>query len=193
MTSNIINTVGEYKRLALMIENTANVEDIEDNINIEDALLRLFYIKSLERKLGDSQDRLTEETDKETFNAVLQASDTIQQVSNNVFEQIEQYAAQDNKFEIEIENTTVDTTTKDKLSLLHQLYKCEGIIRMAQRAAARFPIYGASSGRWEHLEGIENDGGKSPEQRVYDDLGIDVYELGDIREKLVLALEEIVE
>lgn len=193
MTSDIINTVDEYKRLALMIETTAKVEDIEENVNIEDALLRLFYIKSLERKLGDCQEQLTEETDEDTFNAVLEASETIQQVTNNVFEQIEQYAANDRKFEIEIENTTVDTNAKDKSSLLYQLYKCEGIIRMAQRTAARFPIYGASSGRWEHLEGIENDGGKSPEQRVYEDLGIDVYELEDIREKLVLALEEIVE
>lgn len=193
MTSEIINTVGEYKRLALMIETTAKVEDIEENINIEDALLRLFYIKSIERKLGDCQEQLTEETDEETFNAVLEASETIQQVSNKVFEQIEQYAADDRKFEIEIENTTVDTNAKDKLNLLYQLYKCEGILRMAQRAAARFPIYGASSGRWEHLEGIENDGGKSPEQRVYEDLGIDVYELENIREKLVLALEETVE
>lgn len=192
MTSNIINTVGEYKRLALMIETTATAEDIEESVNIEDALLRLFYIKSLERKLGDCQEQLTEETDEETFNTVLEASDTIQQVTNNVFEQIEQYAADDRKFEIEIENTTVDTKANDKLNLLYQLYKCEGIIRMAQRAAARFPIYGAASGRWEHLEGIENDGGKSPQQRVYEDLGIDVYELEDIREKLVLALEEIV-
>lgn len=192
MTSDIINTVGEYKKLALMIESTAQLADVEENVTIEDALLRLFYIKSLERKLGNCQEELSEETDEETFKAVLETSEAIERVSDKVFEQIERYAAYERKFEIEIENTTVETDSKDKRSLLNQLYKCEGIIRMAQRAAARYPIYGESSGRWEHLEGIENDGSKSPEQRVYDDLGIDVYELEDIREKLVLGLEQIV-
>ena len=192
MNSDIISNAKEYKKLALMIETSAKVEDIEDNIVIEDALLRLFYIKSLEHKLADCQEQLTEETDEETFNAVFEASETIQSVSEKIFAQIEKYAVDNRKFEIEIENTTVDTDSKDKQNLLNQLYKCEGIIRMAQRAAARYPIYGGSSGRWEHLEGIENDGGKSPQQRVLDDLGIDVYELESIREKLVVSLEKIV-
>ena len=96
------------------------------------------------------------------------------------------------KFEIEVDSTSVELDSQDKIDLLRQLYKCEGIIRMAHHTAQRHSIYGNTSAAWERLEGLDTEGGKSPEQMIFEDLGIDMYELLGVREKLVDKLERMV-
>ena len=194
MSEKIIDTAKEYKKMADMLEESAT-EAKHDGIEpgfADDALLRLFYVKSLEQKVETLQEQLTEETDTDTFEAVYLASDAVQNVSDIVFEHIEEYASQDRKFEIIIEETSVDLKSHEKKGLLNQLYKCEGIIRMAQKTASRYTIYGNSSGGWEHLGGIDPEVDYTAEDKIYDDLGINIYELLDVRKKLVASIEDIV-
>ncbi len=194
MSEKLIDTAIEYKKMAEMLEESAT-EANHDGVGpgfADDALLRLFYIKSLEQKVEAIQEQLTEETDTDIYEAVYSASDAVQNVSNIVFEQIEEYASHDRKFEIIIEETSVDLKSNEKNDLLNQLYKCEGIIRMAQNTASRYTIYGNSSGGWEHLGGIDPEVDYTTEDKIYDDLGVNIYELLDIRKKLVALIEGIV-
>ena len=194
MDKTIVDTVNEYKKIAQMLELT-NTEAVIDGFGpdfIEGALLRLFYIKSLELKLDASQAGLNEESDMDTFDAVREAEQAIEKVSEMTFEQIESYAVGDKKFEVLVDNTSVNLDTDDTQDLLRQLYKCEGIIQMAHRTAQRHNIYGSTSASWEHLEGLDTEAGKSSEQMIFEDLGIDMHELLDVREKLVNKLEGIV-
>ncbi|MBT3320009.1 MAG: hypothetical protein HN389_09635 [Clostridia bacterium] len=194
MSNTIIDTANEYKKVAQMLETSAieaGSEEIRQGF-IEDALLRLFYAKSLELKLDKVQEQLDEQSDMDTFDAVNKAEEAIEKVSEMSFEQIESYAGDDKKFEIEVDSTSVDLDSQDKENLLRQLYKCEGIIRMAHRTAQRHSIYGNTSAAWEHLEGLDTEGGKSPEQMIFEDLGIDMYELLGVREKLVDKIEGMV-
>lgn len=190
----IIDTANEYIKVAQMLEETAT-EAGHDGFGpgfIEDALLRLFYAKSLELKLDKCQEDLDEETEMDTFEAVAKAEEAIENVSQKAFEQIEGYAASDKKFEIMVNAASVDLDSQDRDNLLLQLYKCEGIIRMAHATSQRHSIYGNTSASWEHLEGLETEGGKSPEQMIFEDLGIDMYELLGVREKLVDRLETMI-
>jgi hypothetical protein len=194
MSNNIIDTANEYKKMAGMLEETAkeaNYDGIDSNF-ANDALMRLFYVKSLEQKLDKLQEQLTEETDMQTFDAVYSTIDSVQSVSDMVFDQLEGYASREQKFEITIEGTSVDLESRNKNDLLNQLYKCEGIIRMAQKTASRYPLYGNSSAGWEHLGGIDTEAELTEEDRIYDELGINIYELLDIRKKLVSSLESII-
>ena len=72
----IVDTAKEYKKMAEMLEesaNEANHDGVEPGF-ADDALLRLFYIKSLEQKVEAIQEQLTEETDTDTFDAVYSAA-----------------------------------------------------------------------------------------------------------------------
>ena len=194
MGKKISDTAEKYKKMADMLEESAT-EANHDGIGpgyADDALLRLFYVKSLEQKIEELQEQLTEETDTDTFETVYAASDAVKNVSDIVFEHLEEYASQDRKFEIIIDDTSVDLESRDKKDLLNQLYKCEGIIRMAQKTASRYTIYGNSSGGWEHLGGIDTEVDYTAEDKIYDDLGINIYELLDVRKKLVSTIEKIV-
>ena len=194
MDNNIIDTANEYKKMAGMLEESAreaNYDGIDSHF-ANDALMRLFYVKSLEQKLDKLQEQLTEETDMQIFDTVYSAIDAVQSVSDTVFDQIEDYASRDRKFEIIIEDTSVDLKSRDKNDLLNQLYKCEGIIRMAQKTASRYPLYGNSSDGWEHLGGIDTEVDFTEEDKIYDEHGIDIYELLDVRKKLISSLESII-
>lgn len=191
----IIDTANEYIKVAQMLEETAT-EAGHDGYEpgfIEDALLRLFYAKSLELKLDKCQEDLDEETEMDTFDAVAKAEEAIEKVSQMAFDQIEGYSGSDKKFEIMVDAASVDLDSQDRDDLLLQLYKCEGIIRMAHATSQRHSIYGSTTAGWEHLEGLETEtGGKSPEQMIFEDLGIDMYELLGVREKLVDRLEGMI-
>ena len=195
MSNTIIDTANEYKKVAQMLEASAT-EAGHDGYGpgfIEDALTRLFYAKSLELKLDKCQEGLNEQTKMDTFDAVAKAEEAIEKVSGMAFEQIERYAGSDKKFEIMVDSASVDLDSQDKDNLLLQLYKCEGIIRMAHATSQRHGIYGSTSAGLEHLEGLDTGGGgKSPEQTILDDQGIDMYELLGVREKLVGRLETMV-
>ena len=194
MSNSIIDTANEYKKVAQMLEVTAKAAAIDrvDSEFIEGALLRLFYAKSLELKLDRSSELLDEESDMDAFDAVREANDAVDKVSEITFEQIESYSADDKKFEIQVSNASVNLDSEDSGDLLRQLYKCEGIIQMAQRTSQHHNIYGGAARGWERLEGIDNEPAMSPEETIFKDLGIDMYELLDVREKLVAKLEGMI-
>ena len=192
MENKDLKEISEYIKLAEMIRASAQESKPgrHDGNYIHEALLRLFYIKSIENKLENRIGQYLEDTDVEIMDAVSAADEVVKNVSDIVFEQIEDYAGANRNFEIQIENTKVDLESVDAQDLLNQLYRCEGILRMAQRAANRYAIYGSASRGWERLEGIDEHVSKTPEEKIFDELGIDVYELFDVRKKLIELLEK---
>ncbi len=194
MSNTIIEAANEYTKMARLLES-ATTEAGQDGYEqgfIENALLRLFYVKSLEQKLEKYQEALYEQTDMDTFDAVTKADETIERVSQKVFEQIESYIRADKKFEILVDAASVDLTAQDKNNLLIQLYKCEGIIQMALATSRRYSLYGSSADMLDRFDGAETESGKTPEQVLSKDRGVDIYKLFDIREQLIGKLETIV-
>ena len=183
----------EYKEMAETISLSAEEAafDIAAQGYIQDALMRLYYLKALEQKLGKLQGELTEQTDKETFAATMEAETVVNAATDVVFGLIEKYAEGNRKFRKAVDKTSADTDSKDKDDLLRQLYRCEGILRMAYRTSRHVPIYSAGNRMLEHLEGLGDYEPEVPEDTVYKDTGVDLYALQEVRKKLIAAIDQV--
>lgn len=190
MSNQIIKAANEYAEMAETISISAEEAafDVAADGYIDDALLRLYYLKALENKLGGLQAQLDEQTDADTFEATMTAEEAINKATDVVFGAVEAYAGDNDKFRKRVEKTTVNTASEDRFNLLCQLYRCEGILRMAYVASRHVPVYGAGHRMLEHLDGIEDYKPEAPEDTVYQDTGIDLYALHEVRKKLLEAI-----
>jgi hypothetical protein len=187
-----IEMAGRCRETADMLERAA-VEagyDTDAPDFLRDTLLRLYYAIRLEEKIGICEDTLTEETDGDTVEAVLAASAAVDAASARMFAQVESYAAGDDAFATEIDAAALSDKADGLMDLLKKLYKCEGIIRMAYRCCARYPIYGARAIDDARLRGEENtpvsaQTGQPPEEYITQKMGIDIDSLYMIRQKLM--------
>lgn len=191
MDKRILETANEYKRVAYLVEESAIEDSFDTTVPdyVTGALTRLYYAAALKEKLEKCQDLLSEETDQETANAVIEADDAIESATNKVFEKIEEFAEMDFDFAQRIEKTTVNESSEDEFDLLCQLFKCEGILRMAYRTARVYPVYGNYRSTLEKLDGMQNETPASPEDTILRDTGIDVYALLSVRERLIQKLD----
>ncbi|MDD5017247.1 MAG: hypothetical protein PHO15_03995 [Eubacteriales bacterium] len=201
MAETIIETAGKYKEMADMIGVSVAEESFDDTVPqyIQNALLRLYYAIALEEKTEELQAAFSEETDEETVTAVMNASETVEAVSNAAFSEVDEYSRQDREFSAMIEAVSVNSAADGMNGLLYKLYKCEGIIRMAYRCAAKFPIYGIKGGiTARHCDMLfgndrpdnENDPSMPPEDYITEKLGIDIFGLFEIRQRLLEMIRE---
>lgn len=186
MEQKIIETANKYKDMANMIEESAVEASFDNSVPgyIGDALIRLYYAKSLEQKLDKCQDFLDEDTEEQAFEAVMDADKAIIAAADAAFNMIEDYCGEDKDFSKMIDNISFNAEEERTEQLLYQLYKCEGIMRMAYRTAKRYPIYGGSGTSWEKLQGID-DTIEEPEDMIMRDTGIDIYKLQEVCQSLV--------
>ena len=192
MEKQITDTADQYMKLALMLKKTAIEESMDDNAPdyISGALLRLYFVKSLEAKMTKCQEMLSEDTDEQTVDAVLNAAQTVEETADLVFEAIEKYSGAHKSFYEKIENTVLASDEESLDTLLCKLYKCEGIIRLAYRCAKRYPIYdmrGSILGETSDTEAFAD-----PEDMISGDMDVDIYALLEIRDRLVASIGKIV-
>jgi hypothetical protein len=191
MEERITDAANEYMKLALMLKESAAevcMDDAPDDIS--GALLRLYYVKSLEAKMTKCQEMLSEDTDEETVDAVLKAAQTVEETADMVFEIIEKYSDAHKSFYEKIENTVLASDEESLDALLCKLYKCEGIIRLAYRCAKRYPIYdirGSILGGTSDTEALTD-----PEDLISGDMDVDIYALLEIRDRLVTSIGKMV-
>jgi len=187
----LIEQAKEYTRVAHMVRDHAEEasHDTELKDYIDGALTRLYYAETLRDKLAATQSELDESMDKATYDVMHAAADAVDEAANLAFDMIEAHSDRERKFRKKVEKTSVNTESEDLGDLLRQLYKCIGILRMAYRAARRVPIYAMAQRSFERLDGMEREVPSTPEDVIMKETGIDVYELKDIRKKLLAAIE----
>ena len=159
---------------------------------LRDMLLRLYYAIRLEEKIGICADALTEETDSETVDTVLSASSAVDKASDLMFEQVESYTVGDDNFAAEIDTLALSDKADGMMDLLKKLYKCEGIIRMAYRCCARYPIYGVHTiddADVRDNEDIATESVELPENDIAQKMGVDIDNLYIVRQKLMGVIE----
>ena len=147
MSESLIETAEKYRELAHMIMECAVEESFDTDVPdyVQNALLRLYYAISLQKKIEVLRDGFSEETPLEAVEAVEDAADAADKASVAAFDEVEDYTGQDKNFNIMIESLSVNSAQDNLSGLLYKLYKCEKIIRMAYRLAGSFSIYGSAS------------------------------------------------
>jgi hypothetical protein len=192
MEQKIVDNANKYKRLATELAGMEVDRSMDDDIpeDVQAALLRLYYAKALEIEIEKCEDLLDEDTDEETVNAVTEAASAIDAASESAFGDVESYALKDAAFAQRVEEMTVNTETNGLLGSLIKLYKCEGIIRHAYRCSMKFPLYGTPTGQLGLLQ--ETDSATDAEEEIMKTLGVNIYELLELRERLVKEITSLV-
>jgi hypothetical protein len=192
MEQKIVDNANKYKRLATELAGMEVDRSMDDDIpeDVQAALLRLYYAKALEIEIEKCEDLLDEDTDEETVNAVTEAASAIDAASESAFGDVESYALKDAAFAQRVEEMTVSTETNGLLGSLIKLYKCEGIIRYAYRCSMKFPLYGTPTGQLGLPQ--ETDSATDAEEEIMKTLGVNIYELLELRERLVKEITSLV-
>ena len=181
----IVDNANKYKRLAGELAGMEIDKSMDEDIPeyVQAALLRLYYAKTLEIEIEKYEDLLDEETDAATISAVSEAAGAIDAASESAFGDVENYSLKDRAFAQRAEAITVSTETEGLLGSLIKLYKCEGIIRNAYKCSMEFPLYGSPSS----LLGLPQDPNSAMdvEEEIIKRLGVNIYELLELRERLV--------
>lgn len=192
MEQRIIDNANKYKELAEKLADMSIEQNLDDDMpeNVQAAFVRLYYAKAFETEIEKCEDLLDEETDEETVGAVTEAAGAIEAASDAAFEVIESYIEKDTDFAERIEDITVSTETEGILGSLIKLYKCEEIIRTAQRCSMKYPLYGVPSS----ILGVpqESNATMDAEEEIRQRLGIDIYELLELRQRLVSEIGGII-
>jgi len=192
MEQKIVDNANKYKRLATELAGMEVDRSMDDDIpgDVQAALLRLYYAKALEVEIEKCEDLLDEDTDEETVSAVTEAASAIDAASESAFGDVESYALKDAAFAQRVEEMTVSTETNGLLGSLIKLYKCEGIIRHAYRCSMKFPLYGTPTGQLGLPQ--ETDSATDAEEEIMKTLGVNIYELLELRERLVKEITSLV-
>lgn len=187
----VIESSNRYQQLARMLADSAREAKLDDEEPgyIHDALLRLFYVIRLEDKMEKCQALLTEESDEQTVEAVMEAVQVVQETSNSIFSYVEDYSAANKAFEGKIESLTLSSQEDSLDDLLCKLYKCEGIIRLAYRCAKRYPMYGLQGSLFGGTADTEPI--TDTEEFISGDMDVDIVALLDARDKLIAAIEPL--
>lgn len=192
LEKNIVEMVKQYEQMAHMLEQFKIEECFDDTIPeyIQTALLRLYYAKALEQKLNQCETFLNEDTDEETVNYVTDAAQAIDDVTDNAFSEVDEYAAHEPKFAGMMELVSVSSGEGSLADNLYKLFKCEGIIRMAYKCAMKFPLYGIQESSIQQLD-MNNDMATAPEDMIMRKMGIEIYELIEIRKSLIEDIGQV--
>jgi hypothetical protein len=193
MEQRIADNAKKYRDLAEELAGMKTEQSIDDDIpeDVQAAFFRLYYAKAFEIEIEKCEDLLDEETDLETVNAVTEAADAISSAAESAYRAVEEYASRDTDFAERIDGITVSTEAEGLIGSLLKLYKCEGIIREAYRSSMKFMPYGAQAYAYWHKE--EDAVAINAEDEISKRLGIDVYELLELRERLVNEIGAAIE
>lgn len=193
MDQRITDNANKYKDLAVQLAGMNIEQSIEDDIpqNVQAALLRLYHAKAFEVEIEKCEDLLDEDTDAETVGAVTEASGAIDEAADSAFRAVEDYISKDDEFAERVEGITVSTETEGLLGSLLKLYKCEEIIRNAYKCSMEFPLYGVPTS----LTGMPQESGVAidAEEEIRKRLGVDIYELLELRQNLVKEIADSIE
>jgi hypothetical protein len=183
LEQSIIETANKYNKLAKMLNDLEAEVMIDEDLpeDVQSALVRLYYAKAFESEIEKCEDLLGEDTDEETVGAVMEAAEAAESASESAFGDIEAYSIEDRGFAKMIEGLSASSETDGLKGLLFKLYKCEGIIRVAERCSMRFPLYGMRGLCHMPQEDEVMDQQQSIEQQV----GIDIVALLELRQRLV--------
>ena len=138
MSDRILETAEKYRQLAQDISVFEADKSFDNSLpmQMQTALLRLYYAKSLEARLDKCEALLTEETEQETVDVLTQAAQTVDDAAASAMGQIEDYGRQDAAFARMLDVLSMGTTGEGLKDLLCKLYKCENIIAMAYSYAS---------------------------------------------------------
>jgi hypothetical protein len=193
MDQKIIDNANKYKSLAGELRDMKTEQSFDDGIpeDVQAALIRLYYAKAFEIEIEKCEDLLDEDTDMETVNAVTEAADAIEAASKSAFGAVEAYVLKDDEFAKRIEGITLSTETEGIFGVLIKLYKCEEIIRNAYKSSMKFPLYGSLAYSQWHKE--EDAVVMDAEEEIKQKLGVDIYELLEVRQNLVREISGAIE
>ena len=148
MEETVFETANKIKDLADAIKESVIEESFDDSVPgyVQDALLRLYYAIGLDGRLEKLQASLSEDTDEETVEAMMDAANAVEKASNAAYYEVEEYAGEDKEFREMIDGVTLNSEANTLTDLLYKLYKCESIIHMAYQCSMRHDLYGIKVG-----------------------------------------------
>lgn len=131
MDDRILETAQKYRQLALDILTVEASEPFDSAlpIDVQTALLRLYYAKKLAARLEKCEALLTDETEQSAFDALNSAAEAIDDATLAAMAYIEQYVRDDRDFARRLDKLSVSTDTQGLEGQLLKLYKCESIIK----------------------------------------------------------------
>ena len=187
MEERLLETLKGYRDAAWELERTAVSESFDDDIpgEVQTALVRLVAAISIDDRLEKSEAFLTEESTEEIIEAYDEAETEVGRVLEAAFAAVEKYVESDKELERRIELLSVNTESSGLTDDLLKLFKCQGIIHMAYRSAAQYPIYGAPGYTTERDRAYEAGALTDQEKYVLEKTGVDIYALLEIRARLI--------
>jgi hypothetical protein len=191
MENKLLETLRGYATAAKELGRTTVSESFDHGIpeEAQTALVRMAAAISLDERLEASESFLSEESPEEIAEAYEEAQAEITRVLDSAFLEASRYVASDNELERRVELLSVSTESSGLADDLLKLYKCEGIIRMAYRAAQRFPVYGTPRYMTSRNDEDDEEILANQEQYILDRTGVDVYALMEIRARLITDVQ----
>lgn len=187
MEQSIKETAEKYMKLTSMLEDLEAGKSFDEDVpeDVQAAFLRLYYAKAFAAEIEKCEDLLNEDTDEETVDAVIAASGAVEAASEAAFGDIEAYEREDRSFSRTMEGISASSEIEGLKGLLYKLYKCEGIIRGAEKCSMKFPLYGVP----QNMSRVQQDFEVMDQQQsIEKNVGIDIYGLIELREQLVAKI-----
>ncbi len=131
MDDRILETAQKYAKLAqdIMAFEAAERLDGDLPIDVQTALLRLFYAKKLDLRLQKCEALMTDETEQGAFDALGDAAQAVDEATLLAMDYVEEYTKDDSDFKRMMENLSMSSPVQGLEGQLCKLFKCEGIIR----------------------------------------------------------------
>ncbi len=170
----ILETANKYLQLAQDVMTFEAAEPIDGTlpIDVQTALLRLYYAKKLEVRLQKCEALLTDETEQEAVDALSAAMQAVDDATLAAMDYIEEYMRDDRDFASAMENLSMSTQDDGIEGTLCKLYKCESIIKEAFEFASAHSYM------------------LTPEEYIAQRMDVDMEELTELRQKLLDELSQ---
>lgn len=131
MDDRILETANKYLKLAQDLMTFEATERLDGGlpIDVQTALLRLYYAKKLEARLQKCEALLTDETAQDAFDALGAALQAVDDATFAAMDDVEQFKRDDSDFARMMDKLSMSTSAEGVEGQLLKLYKCESIIR----------------------------------------------------------------
>ena len=131
MDDRILETANKYLKLAQDVMTFEAAEPIDGDlpIDVQTALLRLYYAKKLEVRLQKCEALLTDETAQDAVDALSAAMQAVDDATFAAMDGIEDYKRDESDFARMMDTLSMSTPAERVEGQLLKLYKCESIIK----------------------------------------------------------------
>ncbi len=174
MEDRILETAHKYLKLAQDILTFEAAERVEGDlpVDVQTALLRLYYAKKLDARVQQCEALLTDETAQDAFDALSAAAQAVDDATLAAMDYVKEYMRDDRDFADRMEALSMSTQTEGIEGLLCKLYKCESIIRETFEYASAHSYM------------------LTPEDYIAERMDVDMDELTELRSSLLDGISE---